>query len=100
MGPADASAAEEKPVGNYQIAKPPTGGSQLLDLDLMIESEGVERFGLVECVRPFDVRAAEVDFQAANDRSPLPVVAELEAENSTAPALEAGTRCLSGWLSV
>ncbi len=53
-----------------------------MDLDFLIEDKGDERFGLQECVRTFDVRAAEVDFEAADDRSPLPVVPELEAEDT------------------
>src|SRR5258707_3938247 len=82
MPPANASGAVKEPVGKYQIAKPATGGSQFLNLDVACEGEARKR-RQEECGRFLDVRAAEVDFQAADDRSPLPVVAELEAENAT-----------------
>src|SRR6266446_1065439 len=83
MAPADASSAVEEPVGKYQIAKPAAGGSQLFDLGLSREGVKGERREDDECGRLLDVGAAEVNFQAADYRSPLPVVAELEAENAT-----------------
>src|SRR5712671_6659443 len=83
MAPGHASGAVEEPVGHYQIAKPSAGGGQFLDLDLVRERVEREECGEGECGRLLDVRAAEVNFQTADDRSPLPVVAELEAENAT-----------------
>ena len=83
MAPGHASGAVEEPVGHYQIAKPSAGGGQLLELGLVRERVEREECGEDECVRLLDVRAAEVNFQTADDRSPLPVVAELEAENAT-----------------
>jgi hypothetical protein len=72
----------KEPVGKYQITKPPAGGSQFINLDQ--SRECVKRVSREEeCGRLLDVRAAEVDFQPADNGSPLPVVTELEAENAT-----------------
>src|SRR5260370_29657821 len=84
MTPANAGGAVEEPVGKYQIAKPPAGGGQLLDLGVSRERVKPEcRAREEECGRLLDIRTAEVNFQTADNRSPLPVVAELEAENTT-----------------
>src|SRR5215471_12637390 len=87
MGPADAGGAVGKQVGPYQIAKPATGGSQLFDLKVLAEERsGVSWRDLWDCrerdrgcARAFDVRPVEVNFQAGDNLSPLPVVAPLEA---------------------
>src|SRR5260370_25483065 len=83
MAPANAGGAVEEPVGQYQIAKPSAGGGQFIDLGLVRERVEWEKCREDECVRLLDFRAAEVNFQTADDRSPLPGVAELEAENAT-----------------
>src|SRR5262249_25499583 len=84
MAPASASRSVEEQIGNYQVADPPTNRSQFVDLFVRSEQVGVvpsiyER----ECARPGEIRPAEVDFQAADNSSPLPIVAKLEAENTT-----------------
>ncbi len=93
MTPANASGPIEKPIGKYQIAQSTTGRCQLVYLGVARDRDAEwghrEQSGpkcrharANECGGLFDVRAAEVDFKAANDRPPLPVVAKLEAEHA------------------
>src|SRR6266576_108164 len=83
MTPANARGAGGKEVGKQQPAKPPTGGSQRVDLDLRCERGTRFNGRREERGRLLDIRTAVVNFQTSNNRSPLPVVAYLEAENAT-----------------
>src|SRR5262249_21744556 len=81
MPPANARGSVEEQVGNRHIAQPSARGGQLVDFDVLGEGESRQESAWQgECGRLFDIRGAVAQLDAADDLSPLPIVAELATD--------------------